>query len=114
MGDDVYAFMRGSLGQFRRDLEAPVGFDTRTRYLTAEASTVQIVGDPHIENIGTFRLENASLAVEFNDFDAAAYGAYHTDVWRLATSWHTFGLTASFSKLSEAQWLDVAEATARG
>jgi uncharacterized protein (DUF2252 family) len=75
---------------------------------------VQIVGDPHLENISTFQLADGSQAVEFNDFDAALYGGYHTDVWRLSASWHTFGLTSSYDRLEEDDWLAVAESCARG
>lgn len=85
MASDPYAFLRGTAAQFARDLAEPGGAaHLGTRFASADAARVLLVGDPHPENLGTFGSGEAPLALDFNDFDAARYGPYHQDVWRLA------------------------------
>jgi uncharacterized protein (DUF2252 family) len=87
MASDPYAYFRGSVGQYARDLaQAGAPGYLPTAYLPAEAADVALVGDPHLENIGTYRPAEGPLVLEFNDFDAATYGPYHYDVRRLALS----------------------------
>jgi uncharacterized protein (DUF2252 family) len=50
------------------------------------SSRVLVDGDPHIENIGTFRASDGTMIVDWNDFDGAGYGPYECDVRRLATA----------------------------
>ena len=114
MEGDVYLFMRGTLPQFRRDLAEPFFADTRTDFLTRASSLIQLVGDPHIENIGTYPTRSGALEVEFNDFDSAIYGPYHVDVWRLALSWYALGAASRFTRTDERDWLDAAEQVAQG
>jgi len=45
---------------------------------------ILLVGDPHPENYGTYLRDDGVLAMTFNDFDAARYGPYLLDPWRLA------------------------------
>jgi len=87
MADDPYAYFRGTVGQYARDLaQAGAPGYLPTAYLPAEAADVALIGDPHLENIGTYRPGQGALVLEFNDFDAATYGPYHYDVRRLALS----------------------------
>ncbi|MCB9731765.1 MAG: DUF2252 family protein [Deltaproteobacteria bacterium] len=86
MAADPYAFFRGTAAQFARDAVEPGGAGHfKTAYATADTASVLLVGDPHPENIGTFRPPDGALFVDFNDYDAARYGPYHLDVRRLAT-----------------------------
>lgn len=87
MGLGLYPFFRGGAGLYARDVGEAGGAGYRpTAYVSAEAADVALVGDPHLENLGTFRRQDGALVIDFNDFDAATYGPYHFDVRRLAVS----------------------------
>src|SRR5262249_21135543 len=43
-----------------------------------------LVGDPHPENLGTFRTPDGTMVVDWDDFDAAGYGPFQGDLRRLA------------------------------
>ena len=80
MARTPFEFFRGTLPQFVRDLsELP----TSTTTPAGAAWTILLVGDPHPENIGTYRAGDARVWLDFNDFDASRPGPYHLDVWRL-------------------------------
>lgn len=80
MARTPFEFFRGTLPQFVRDVsELP----TSTTTAAGAAWTVLLVGDPHPENIGTYRAGDARVWLDFNDFDASRPGPYHLDVWRL-------------------------------
>jgi uncharacterized protein (DUF2252 family) len=85
---DLYAYFRGTAGCYARDLAQAGGPGYMpTAYLSEDAADVALIGDPHLENIGTYRRgRDGLLVVDFNDFDAATYGPYHFDVRRLALS----------------------------
>ena len=84
MALDPYDWLRGSLGQFRRDLAQRGPGALPTAF--GDGPELLLVGDPHLENIGTFADPSGQVALEFNDFDAATYGPWIVDVRRLATS----------------------------
>ncbi|MFZ9886040.1 MAG: DUF2252 family protein, partial [Myxococcota bacterium] len=86
MATDLFRFFRGTAGQYFRDVTTPGPGYLPTAFATSTTSRVLLVGDPHLENIGTMRGEGG-LIVGFNDFDAARFGPFHLDVRRLATSW---------------------------
>ncbi|MEZ4453335.1 MAG: DUF2252 family protein [Nannocystaceae bacterium] len=87
MGLGLYPFFRGGAGLYARDLaEAGSPGYLPTAYLSEDAADVALVGDPHLENLGTFRRVDGALIIDFNDYDAATYGPYHFDVRRLAVS----------------------------
>jgi uncharacterized protein (DUF2252 family) len=89
MSLSMYAFFRGTMPQFARDLTEGGGAGRgASRYATAETADVALVGDPHPENIGSFRGADGALVIDFNDFDAATYGPFHFDVRRLALGFH--------------------------
>lgn len=82
-----YNFFRGTVLQFTRDMiDQPGRFPTS--FSTPESSRVLLVGDPHYENIGTYRRSDGQVLLDFNDFDAASVGPYHLDVRRLALSFY--------------------------
>lgn len=86
MDSHPYAFLRGTLGQFQRDaFEGGPAFGP-SAFGRGAAAEVLLVGDPHLENLGTFRAADDTLRVDFNDFDAATYGPYPLDVRRMALS----------------------------
>ena len=86
MTEDPYLWFRGTAGLFFREVVLPANGWVFAGGKAAEASDVQLVGDAHIENIGTYLDEGGLLRAEFNDFDAASFGSFWLEVWRLASS----------------------------
>ncbi|MBP6628366.1 MAG: DUF2252 family protein [Kofleriaceae bacterium] len=83
----AFDWMRGTTSVYWRDLTAPgAPWPTTTDLGDAAAAGVLLVGDPHPENLGTFRASDGTIYVDWNDFDAAGYGPYWGDLWRLATA----------------------------
>jgi len=93
MSLDRYAYFRGTLPQFARDLGEGGGAGrAASRFVTAATADIALIGDPHPENIGSFRGADGALVIDFNDFDAATYGPYTFDLRRLALGMHTAGV----------------------
>jgi uncharacterized protein (DUF2252 family) len=93
MGESLYPFFRGTAPLYARDTLIPGGPGYQaSAFVTAENRDVLLVGDPHPENIGTYRRPNGALAVEFNDFDASTYGPFTFDVRRLALGFFIAGV----------------------
>lgn len=86
MATTPHDFLRGTLGQFMRDVLQPGPWHWPTRFGSAAASRRLLLGDAHLENVGTFHAGAVRLLVDFNDFDSATFGPYHLDVWRLCLS----------------------------
>ena len=93
--DDPYAFMRGTVGLFMSDIARPGRRRLETSLIRSpDAAQILLVGDPHPENLGTvFRtplavtdedVSELELTLAWFDFDAAAFGAYTTDLRRAA------------------------------
>lgn len=86
MGESPYTWMRGSLTHFLRDqAQAAEGLEA-TAFASPGGARVLLVGDPHVENIGTFLRASGEAVVAFNDFDAATWGPWISDLRRLALS----------------------------
>jgi uncharacterized protein (DUF2252 family) len=79
----VFPWLRGTAAVYWRDATDP-GTRAATAFGDEASSRVLLVGDPHPENIGTFRAAGGELFFHWNDFDAAGYGPYVIDVRRLA------------------------------
>ncbi len=75
MARSSFSFFRGSAGLHP---------DEPSRFLTPASAQVAVFGDPHPENIGTFRTTTGQRVVDFNDFDLAGHGSYVHDLRRLA------------------------------
>jgi uncharacterized protein (DUF2252 family) len=86
MALDPFSFLRGNVGVWARDASQPGFFPSSTG--DGPTSVVLLVGDPHPENVGTFRPGGAPgsrvVLVDWNDFDAARHGPFVLDVRRLA------------------------------
>lgn len=86
MAATPYNYMRGTAAQSARDVLEPGPYQRTSRYTSAAANRRAILGDAHLENVGSYLAGGRRLLVDFNDFDAATFGPYHLDVWRLCTS----------------------------
>ncbi|MEZ4368187.1 MAG: DUF2252 family protein [Kofleriaceae bacterium] len=84
MQADVYAWMRGTASLYWLDLTAPGA--TPTAFGDGPSSRVLLIGDPHPENLGSFRGADGTMFVDWNDFDAAGHGPYWGDVRRWAVA----------------------------
>ena len=78
MQRSAYDWMRGTSAVYWRDVNEGV------IVTSFEAQQVLLVGDPHPENVGTFRAADGTMLADWNDFDIAGYGPFAADVRRLA------------------------------
>jgi hypothetical protein len=81
-----YEWLRGTAQLYWRDVTEPGAARAATAFGSPEASRVLLVGDPHVENIGTFRATDGTMFIDWNDFDGTGYGPYQIDVRRLGAS----------------------------
>ena len=79
-----YEWLRGTASLYWRDLTEPGGGRMTTAFGDPASSRVLLVGDPHPENVGTFRAADGTMLCDWNDLDAAGYGPFTADVRRLA------------------------------
>lgn len=111
MSARLYAYFRGTAPQYWRDLSTPGPWKLPTSFGSVESSQVILVGDPHPENVGSFLPADATLTVDFNDFDATRRGPYHFDLRRLALGFWIAGAENDFD-VSQREML--ADAVTRG
>jgi uncharacterized protein (DUF2252 family) len=107
-----HAWMRGTAGVYWRDLAGPGPWAEPTACADARADRVLLIGDPHLENLGSFRAADGAMTFDWNDFDAASYGPYWGDVRRLAVAAIIGGLER-FGDRPE-RWPELARAVAAG
>ena len=79
-----YEWLRGTASLYWRDAMDPGAPRAVTAFGDPLSSRVLLVGDPHPENVGTFRAADGTMFIDWNDFDATGYGPYTIDVRRLA------------------------------
>lgn len=94
MDADVYDWMRGTAGLFLADGLRPDPDRAPTAFLVdPDAAAVLVVGDPHVENLGTCLpgaepdpgvAADGELPLEWVDLDGAAYGPWTVDTRRAA------------------------------
>lgn len=84
MARSPYAFLRGTPALFLDDLTRPGAWPTQCG--SNSSAVVASIGDAHPENIGTYRREDGTFFLDFNDFDGVMWGPYHFEVRRLALS----------------------------
>lgn len=87
MARSPYEFLRGTPSIFLHDLMQPGAWSTA--YGTKASSRVLVMGDAHPENIGTYRREDGTYFLDYNDFDGVNWGPYHFEVRRLALTFST-------------------------
>jgi len=81
-----YEWLRGPAAPYWRDLMEPGEDRTATSFGDPLSSRVLLVGDAHVENVGSFRASDGTMFVDWNDFDATGYGPFTGDVRRLAAA----------------------------
>ncbi len=85
MAESPFAFFRGTFHLFARDVlnkthdPLPV--------LTGEGAEMDIIGDIHSENYGTYKADDGVIHYDVNDFDEVTSGRFDIDVGRLAVSY---------------------------
>jgi len=111
MASRPYYWFRGNMRVFVGDTTRPGPGFAPTRFASGPASRVLLVGDPHPENLGTYRPGPGLLVFEYNDFDGASYGPFHQDVRRLGLG---FAVALREAGLEPDALLPVVEAAAAG
>ena len=81
-----YTWLRGTAVLYWADATGASPWNVPTKFGNAAASATRVIGDPHVENLGTFRAADGTLFVDWNDFDASGFAPYWVDVRRLALS----------------------------
>ncbi len=84
MAASPFAFFRGTFHLFARDM-----LDKQMEPLPAlstDGAELDLVGDIHSENYGTFKAADGKVHYDVNDFDETTRGRFSFDVARLATS----------------------------
>jgi uncharacterized protein (DUF2252 family) len=84
MAAGPFAFFRGTFHLFARDLIDKVG--EAVPVLPRPGAEMDLVGDIHSENYGTYKAEDGPVVYDINDFDETTRGRFDFDVCRLATS----------------------------
>jgi uncharacterized protein (DUF2252 family) len=84
MAGSAFAFFRGTFHLFARDILDHY-YETVPRPAGAEAE-LDLVGDIHGENYGSYRADDGRVHYDVNDFDETTQGRFDFDVRRLATS----------------------------
>jgi uncharacterized protein (DUF2252 family) len=109
MASTPYAWFRGTVGVFLRDAMRPgPGFVPTAFGGDGPASRVLMLGDPHLENYGTFKHADGHLSVEVNDFDGAGFGPFYLDVRRLALSFWVAGTQLGVAAEARDGWVRAA------
>ena len=76
MAAGPFAFFRGAVSIMAADLGG----------LPHTAIHVQLCGDAHVQNLGSFAAPDGKLVFDFNDFDETIRGPFEWDLKRMATS----------------------------
>ncbi len=111
MAGSRFAFLRGTARLYWDDLQRGTPIESTTAYGSAAAAHVQVIGDPHLENLGTFRAPTGAIVIDWNDFDASTWGPYWGDARRLAVACYVAGLDLGRDDAGAAA---LAERAARG
>ena len=84
MATRTFDYFRGSAGIYWRDVTGAGRGAPPSAFADDAGAWVWIVGDPHLENIGSFRRLDGTAYVDWNDYDAATLGPWWLDLRRLA------------------------------
>src|SRR5438105_15964208 len=84
MAESPFTFFRGTFHLFARDVLDKVC--TPAALFSGTAVEVDLVGDIHSENYGTYKAADGIVHYDVNDFDETTRGRFDFDVCRMATS----------------------------
>src|SRR4029077_19355179 len=76
MKESPFAFFRGAVSIMAADLGR----------LANSGLHVQLCGDAHVQNLGSFATPDGTLVFDLNDFDETIRGPWEWDVKRMASS----------------------------
>jgi uncharacterized protein (DUF2252 family) len=97
------AFFRGAAIVMAHDLAA----------LPTAGLTVQLAGDAHLQNFGSYASPERNLVFDLNDFDETLSGPFEWDLKRLATSFEIAGRQRKFSATDRANAVKTVVSTYR-
>jgi uncharacterized protein (DUF2252 family) len=84
MAESPFTFFRGTFHLYARDVLDK--FWGSAPLLTGEGVELDLVGDIHTENYGTYKAADGVIHYDINDFDETTRGRFDFDVCRLGTS----------------------------
>ncbi|HVV85447.1 MAG TPA: DUF2252 family protein [Kofleriaceae bacterium] len=84
MATREFDFFRGTAAIYWRDATEGGPVPAGTAFGDDASAWLWLVGDPHLENLGTFRGADGVIALDWNDLDAATVGPWWLDLRRLA------------------------------
>ena len=93
MAESPFAFFRGTFHLFARDVIG--GFLANVPLLSGSGAELDLVGDIHSENYGSYAGADNEVHYDINDFDETTRGRLDFDVCRLGTSLFLAGRDAS-------------------
>jgi uncharacterized protein (DUF2252 family) len=85
MAESPFAFFRGTFHLFAGDV-LEKAHDPLPLF-TGEGPEMDLVGDIHSENYGSFKAKDSTVHYDVNDFDETTTGRFDFDVCRAAVSW---------------------------
>ncbi|MDQ2712108.1 MAG: DUF2252 domain-containing protein [Acidobacteriota bacterium] len=88
MSASPFAFFRGAVSIMAADLGAQPHTDL----------TVQLCGDAHVQNLGSFEAPDGRIVFDINDFDETIAGPWEWDVKRMAASIVLAGLESDHNE----------------
>jgi uncharacterized protein (DUF2252 family) len=83
MAQGPFPFYRGTFHLFAQDILSDT---VAVPLLIGSGPELDLVGDVHSENYGTFQADDGEVHYDINDFDETTRGRFGLDVCRLATS----------------------------
>jgi uncharacterized protein (DUF2252 family) len=84
MAENPFAFFRGTFHLYARDVLDNVW--GAVSVVLGSGAEVDLVGDIHSENYGTYKAADETIHYDINDFDETTRGHFDFDICRLATS----------------------------
>jgi Uncharacterized protein conserved in bacteria (DUF2252) len=104
MAESAFAFFRGAAAVMAADLagEEQTGLE------------VQLCGDAHLMNFGTFAAPNRDLIFDVNDFDETIPGPFEWDIKRLAASFEIAGRSRGFDAATRTTIVQQGSSSYRG
>jgi uncharacterized protein (DUF2252 family) len=85
MAESPFAFFRGTFHLFARDVLERV--QDAGPLFSGTGPELDLVGDIHSENYGTYKAQDDLVHYDVNDFDETTTGRFDFDVCRAAVSW---------------------------